>query len=710
MRFFQKFRKLNNKGFSLVELVCGIAILSIIAVTVASVMIVSANSYSQGSAEAEVQQEAQLVANQISDLLIDSTTNVQYDAATETLQIDQGNKRYLVARNASSKELEYTEAEVDQATNLMIDTTIKKQVLATGVERFDASDVNSADFAKTGYTRLSIEFENGGQTYNANYGITARNKDAGNGSGVTAAIILPSEITLEPNEEYTFTPSVVGLAITDVNWEIESNNDADTEMVGNKVVIGNDEDANVVRLHCKSAAMNGLNPAADAWVNVYIRRVTDVTIIGECINGVSGQIGAKYKLTAKAIGRNTPQVLGVDYDDDTKYKDPSVINWLDGPFTGYTVTKDPSDDEIAYVELTSGLVPGSSISVMATAAHPAGANKMNIPYDSVTETWTLNIPNNIPGLPNNGGWKRQSNDPQSVGLSTLINNAKQPYDSDGDPNTNAGFIVRYSFREVIDKDANLYGPYEYVPAGQQWIYNTGGYGTDGNASDVINLRPALTGTLIYNKPYEVHIQLLLIDPTKSVGDTGYVMQILGELCEIVPAVGVEFDSTVLGLTNATKNAPITYPNTAGASVIRWGDNRGHSETILKMSNLIGIDEDGNSVTNNLNFICEMWNGTEWTGEIPNYVKVENKNGECFFKFDGNSDMNNGGANYDDIEGLYRIKVEIANQPNKTVDVANNRIVDLDPAKTTYVMWDETTGEGIYYFYVDDPNKTIINFN
>ena len=69
MRLFRKrILKLGNRGLSMVELICAIAIVSLLGTTVSSIMVVSANTYRRGAAETEVQQEAQLVANQISSL------------------------------------------------------------------------------------------------------------------------------------------------------------------------------------------------------------------------------------------------------------------------------------------------------------------------------------------------------------------------------------------------------------------------------------------------------------------------------------------------------------------------------------------------------------------------------------------------------------------------------------------------------------------
>ena len=66
-------KKHDNRGLTLVELLCSIAILSVLAVAVGSVLVVSAKNYQRGTSEINLQQEAQLTANQIAELIIDTT-------------------------------------------------------------------------------------------------------------------------------------------------------------------------------------------------------------------------------------------------------------------------------------------------------------------------------------------------------------------------------------------------------------------------------------------------------------------------------------------------------------------------------------------------------------------------------------------------------------------------------------------------------------
>ena len=75
--FMQKLRN-NKKGFTLIELVCAMAILAIITLTISGAMVFASNSYKQGSIDTALQQELQFTANAIESLIVDATSEVTF--------------------------------------------------------------------------------------------------------------------------------------------------------------------------------------------------------------------------------------------------------------------------------------------------------------------------------------------------------------------------------------------------------------------------------------------------------------------------------------------------------------------------------------------------------------------------------------------------------------------------------------------------------
>lgn len=68
----------DQRGFTIVELLIAVAILSIVVASVCGFILVGSNSYAAANSDINVQQSAQLALNQMSDVLIDTTRSVNY--------------------------------------------------------------------------------------------------------------------------------------------------------------------------------------------------------------------------------------------------------------------------------------------------------------------------------------------------------------------------------------------------------------------------------------------------------------------------------------------------------------------------------------------------------------------------------------------------------------------------------------------------------
>ena len=319
---FKKRVKANDKGMSLVEVVCAIAILGLTATVITSAMSVGMQSYDRGIQETDLQKDAQLLVNQISDLIIDSSSEVSFDSSTNTLTVKQGTREFYIRYDAASQKLYYSDT----------DNPGVEQVLADGVTAF-AIDVD--EFAKTGNLGVSVGFvsDDGSKDFNCNYTVTCRN---GNGTSTAVVarphIVAPNEVIIEPNQVLPLSRgcSVTGTT-SSLRYEIISGHG---EVAGTVI----DSDGN---LTCSP------NQESDFWVRVttntgdggaedskdicmHVRRVNEIEIVGgydSSSGSAERTAGAKYELCAEFTDIQYPDKDNFSiYDDD--YVDPYQIQWV----------------------------------------------------------------------------------------------------------------------------------------------------------------------------------------------------------------------------------------------------------------------------------------------------------------------------------------------------------------------------------------------
>ena len=274
----------NQKGFTIVELLIAIAILSIVIAAVCGFILVGSRSYAAGNSDISVQQEAQLALNQMSDVVIDTTRSVNYvgydasgspqkalkdaeftftpedkslimfngmveetapavpgGATSQTVDPGNGNKHYHFYWSKDTETLYYTELEV-QSTD--VDTT------SIHFPAFDPADpvgagwvelaghvtdfsVDLSQVEEKRVVQLALTFLDGTKEYVTSNNVTIRNK-----VGVNDAELAPlnrkktlsvtprdTGVILEPGEEYHFsTPKVTGQNVADrsVTWSLAS--------------------------------------------------------------------------------------------------------------------------------------------------------------------------------------------------------------------------------------------------------------------------------------------------------------------------------------------------------------------------------------------------------------------------------------------------------------------------------------------------------
>ncbi len=89
----------QNRGFTLVELLVAVAVLSIAMTGVLGLIRMATQYYSNSSREVEVQNQLQLTFTQISNMIIDANVDVIYDDAEERVTIVNSKGFYIVQKS-----------------------------------------------------------------------------------------------------------------------------------------------------------------------------------------------------------------------------------------------------------------------------------------------------------------------------------------------------------------------------------------------------------------------------------------------------------------------------------------------------------------------------------------------------------------------------------------------------------------------------------
>lgn len=247
------FGRHKNKGFTIVELIVTIAIMTIVGGAIASFLIVSQRQYNNGVAETSVQYDAQLVANQIHDLLIDAQKGVSYgyvselaDGSTESgliidnssigdydsleLYVYNTDKYYRIRWDKDEKKVYYAEA----LPSTLIDEDTEA-LLAEFVTDFSV-DLSELLEKKTIRYSITLAKEVSGRTYTTSHSVKLRNDILMNASSdeiyvpdvppveATGIDVYPERVSIWPGESEKLASRVtsnVGLMPSqEVTWRI----------------------------------------------------------------------------------------------------------------------------------------------------------------------------------------------------------------------------------------------------------------------------------------------------------------------------------------------------------------------------------------------------------------------------------------------------------------------------------------------------------
>lgn len=397
-------KKEDNRGLTLVEVVCAVAIFSLIAATIGGIVVISSRTYRNGSVETAVQQEAQLAANRIGDIIQDSisaefTGGVNATGSYGTLAMSNGVNKYVVSLADGSTQLMYGEVEVTAGIDPSPDSPLAEHIVSFYAD--------TTRFSETKTVRLDITVEDEGREYVMSYNMTARNDDVtleAVPAVRTAAIIVESRIILEPGQtDYEIPVSVVG---SSQGIDAESADDTQVHVsttLDNKLKVSVEKTAGVtnggvVNVNIATKEKDGAdNPLATTTIAIQIRRVDEIVVTSSLLSGDDGKTGAQYKFVS-SVTQYTPYLARkVTASWDADYKNPYAVQWnYEGNFqingaTGdfyeyFDVVEKQEDIDTPYVivKLKKDLVVGSALTVEAVSKHAAmdGGNKCGTAYNT----------------------------------------------------------------------------------------------------------------------------------------------------------------------------------------------------------------------------------------------------------------------------------------------------------------------------------------
>lgn len=404
----------GNKGLTLVEVICAVAIFAVIAATIGGVLVFSAKSYHRGSTESEVQQEAQFAANRISGI-IQNATEVEYDSSKLTMK--QGNLVHEVL--LVDTDLKYKEIEKDDSGAVVSEGSL--QTLAGNIKEFSA-DVSEFDKART--VILDMTVAKNDKEYPVRYTMNARNEEITVSTSAlppTASIhVDDNNLILVPGESYTVGVSVRG---TDRPFEASGSAGISVSKTASSFTVTVDNDNRnsnaMVTLSVKDEAGTEL---CSKMVNVDIRSVSSVRL-----QKSQDTANKEYTFYADVDCLNPDKIVGGS--NESNYKNPFMVEWtgklfvcsstpgnfdteigsftildeddgtgknklfcsssdvekyicIDDSYPGYASREEEKSLKRPYlkIKLTEDFDSNTKLVVRATAKHPMGHNKASSPY------------------------------------------------------------------------------------------------------------------------------------------------------------------------------------------------------------------------------------------------------------------------------------------------------------------------------------------
>lgn len=711
--------KEDNRGLTLIELLCSITIFACITAVIGSVLVVTAKTYQGGTTESALQQEAQLAVNIIEGLVVDAkdSINYYYYNASGPQQIDaeknvpsgheSTNRMLRIADDANNR----TDIIFEASTNRLLyqktvaGTAGTQYVLAENVSSF-GTDLSK--FTESNNVILDIELEKDSRTFDAEYTVTTRNSEVTTTPytpGKWATISCDAEITLEPNQIYTLPVTVDASSnVTNKNFtytlENGPNSSVITDGAGIKISVGADEQGgayNSMYLIIKTVETfdGSTTPLAQKIVNIKIRRVDDIDV---AFTSSGGDFSAGSVYTVESTLGATPY-LYQEVNEIGTYVNPCDVDWTyqlsgggvneSGSATGTTsrfifteVQGTAITPASLNIKLVTSMPTGSTLTITGKATHPAGANKKGTPYVAYEIKDSATISNM---------WVRDDLFKRGQDY-TFASGATVSYPTEitQDQKNKARWFWRY--REIIG--TNTYGSWsEYRK-------------TCENSISTLKINAHETRYLAPDKAYEVEFIPVIYEKTGD-GSTG---TIYWPYDASLISASTGFGGYTKGWTTTDVTSPSEYAvrysigrtkvkfHANSAYGVSYGDTHIGTSASPLAFNSSSSDFTVQVYTTNMEFghfqstflwKLEKYNSSSgaWESVSPSGYQYDFTNGKAEIK----------NVSASAVSGKYRLKSYMSGfqmyRQGGTVAVPEEVVDTTLP----YDMYDEATGEGIIYF-------------
>lgn len=349
---------IGKKGFTLVEIIVSLAIMSIVAGAVGAFVIAGNNSYMRGSRELTLQEEAQLTANQLIDLIIDVERGISFQTTTGDAVNVEGNieangvpAAELLLRNNdnvymvrwqggsgydSANQLYLYEAAnggKDADGNMLWGDpkTAAPSLMAEYVTAFNI-DLTDLDKRKV---KLEMTFSYQDKTYNISETIKLRNDLSGEESTdyawITGLTINPPSATLNQGAVQKFKYKLTGdeaAVAKGVTWKVTKADGTSCKSgidANGKLTIASDEDPGDGVLLVTCTAVADPSKVATAVINVKKVTITSLTISPK---NPEVKRGEQLQFTYTMEGDESALAQGVEwkvtYADGTETAESSI--------------------------------------------------------------------------------------------------------------------------------------------------------------------------------------------------------------------------------------------------------------------------------------------------------------------------------------------------------------------------------------------------